>query len=71
MSRLFVLTACLTVALTGFVGSATAQTKDVLVFAAASLKDALDAISGFDEVRKPPLTYPVVSERGVAELGWA
>ena len=36
-----------------------------------SLKDALDAISGFDEVRTPPLAYPVVSERGVAELGWA
>ena len=36
-----------------------------------SLKDALDAISGFDEVRRPPLAYPVVSERGVAELGWA
>ncbi len=36
-----------------------------------ALKEALDAISGFDEVRKPPLAYPVVSERGVAELGWA
>jgi homoserine dehydrogenase len=36
-----------------------------------SLKAALDAISGFDEVRRPPVPYPVVSERGVAELGWA
>src|SRR5215831_20356297 len=36
-----------------------------------SLKEALDAISGFDEVRRPPVPYPVVSERGVAELGWA
>jgi len=36
-----------------------------------SLKDALDAIAGFEEVRKPPHAYPVVSERGVAELGWA
>jgi homoserine dehydrogenase len=36
-----------------------------------SLKDALDTIAGFEEVRKPPHAYPVVSERGVAELGWA
>jgi homoserine dehydrogenase len=36
-----------------------------------SLKDALAAISSFDEVRRPPVPYPVVSERGVAELGWA
>src|SRR3954454_22131763 len=36
-----------------------------------SLKDALATISGFEEVRKPPVPYPVVSERGVAELGWA
>jgi homoserine dehydrogenase len=38
---------------------------------AGSLKEALDAISGFDEVRRAPVAYPVVSERGVAELGWA
>jgi homoserine dehydrogenase len=36
-----------------------------------SLKEALATISAFDEVRKPPVPYPVVSERGVAELGWA
>jgi len=38
---------------------------------AGSLKEALDAISGFDEVRRAPVAYPVVSARGVAELGWA
>jgi homoserine dehydrogenase len=36
-----------------------------------SLKEALAAIASLDEVRKPPRPYPVVSERGVAELGWA
>jgi len=36
-----------------------------------SLKEALAAISAMDEVRTPPLPYPVVSERGVTELGWA
>src|SRR5205814_1454973 len=36
-----------------------------------SLKDALAAISAFDEVRKAPVPYPVVSDRGVVELGWA
>jgi len=36
-----------------------------------SLKEALEAIAALDEVRKPPHPYPVVSERGVAELGWA
>jgi ribosomal protection tetracycline resistance protein len=36
-----------------------------------SLKDALAAISSFEEVRRPPVRYPVVSERGVAELGWS
>ncbi len=36
-----------------------------------SLKEALAAISGRPEVRRPPLPYPVVSDRGVAELGWA
>src|SRR3954469_17821146 len=29
---------------------------------AGSLKEALDAIAGFEEVRKPPHAYPVVSE---------
>ena len=36
-----------------------------------SLKEALAAISAFQEVRKAPLPFPVVSDRGVAELGWA
>jgi homoserine dehydrogenase len=36
-----------------------------------SLKEALAAITALDEVRRPPLPYPVVSARGVTELGWA
>ena len=36
-----------------------------------SLDDALAAISAMPEVRRPPLPFPVVSDRGVAELGWA
>jgi homoserine dehydrogenase len=36
-----------------------------------ALDDALAAISAMPEVRKPPLPFPVVSDRGVAELGWA
>jgi homoserine dehydrogenase len=36
-----------------------------------SLDDALAAISALPEVRKPALPFPVVSDRGVAELGWA
>jgi homoserine dehydrogenase len=36
-----------------------------------SLKEALATISALDEVRRPPLPFPVVSERGVTELGWA
>jgi homoserine dehydrogenase len=36
-----------------------------------SLKEALAAISEMHEVRRAPLPYPVVSDRGVAELGWA
>jgi homoserine dehydrogenase len=36
-----------------------------------SLKEALAAISAFEEVRKAPLPFPVVSDRGVSELGWA
>jgi homoserine dehydrogenase len=36
-----------------------------------SLRKALDAISSQDWLRRPPLPFPVVSDRGVAELGWA
>ncbi|HEX4519486.1 MAG TPA: homoserine dehydrogenase [Gaiellaceae bacterium] len=36
-----------------------------------SLDEALSAIAAMDEVRGTPLPFPVVSERGVAELGWA
>ena len=36
-----------------------------------SLDDALAAISALAEVRKQPLPYPVVSARGISELGWA
>ncbi len=36
-----------------------------------SLAEALAAISLLDEVRKPPQPYPVISARGVSELGWA
>ena len=36
-----------------------------------ALKEALAAIAAFDEVRKPPQPYPVVSERGVTDLAWA
>ena len=36
-----------------------------------ALAEALAAISAMPEVRKPPLPFPVVSDRGVAELGWA
>jgi homoserine dehydrogenase len=36
-----------------------------------SLRDALDAITAMPEVRRAPLPFPVVSDRGVAELGWA
>jgi hypothetical protein len=36
-----------------------------------SLKEALATISALDEVRRPPQPYPVVSDRGVTELGWA
>src|SRR5262245_45753726 len=36
-----------------------------------ALADALAAISAMPEVRKSPLPFPVVSDRGVAELGWA
>ena len=36
-----------------------------------ALDDALAAIASMDEVREKPLPFPVVSERGIAELGWA
>ena len=36
-----------------------------------SLKDAIAEISQFDEVQNAPHPYPVVSDRGVSELGWA
>ena len=35
------------------------------------LDEALAAIAAMDEVQHAPLPFPVVSERGVAELGWA
>jgi homoserine dehydrogenase len=35
-----------------------------------ALDDALAAITAMDEVRARPLPFPVVSERGVAGLGW-
>jgi len=35
------------------------------------LDEALAAIAAMDEVQRAPLPFPVVSERGVAELGWA
>ena len=36
-----------------------------------ALDDALAAITAMPEVRGKPLPFPVVSDRGVAELGWA
>jgi homoserine dehydrogenase len=36
-----------------------------------SLSEALAAIDALGEVRRRPLPFPVVSDRGVAELGWA
>ncbi len=36
-----------------------------------SLSDALDAITALGEVHRKPLPFPVVSDRGVEELGWA
>jgi homoserine dehydrogenase len=38
---------------------------------AGSLSEALDAIEKLDEVRARPLPIPVISDRGVEELGWA
>jgi homoserine dehydrogenase len=36
-----------------------------------SLAGALEVITRMDEVRREPLPFPVVSDRGIAELGWA
>jgi homoserine dehydrogenase len=36
-----------------------------------ALEEALAAIAALEEVRRRPLPFPVVSDRGVAELGWA
>ena len=36
-----------------------------------SVTDALDAIAAMDDVRSRPWPYPVISDRGVTELGWA
>jgi homoserine dehydrogenase len=36
-----------------------------------ALDQALAAITALPEVRRRPLAFPVVSERGVSELGWA
>jgi homoserine dehydrogenase len=38
---------------------------------AGALSDALDAIERLAEVRRRPLPLPVISSRGVEELGWA
>jgi homoserine dehydrogenase len=38
---------------------------------AGALAEALDAIEELGEVRKRPLPLPVISDRGVTELGWA
>jgi homoserine dehydrogenase len=36
-----------------------------------ALDEALAAITAMPEVRRKPMAFPVVSERGVTELGWA
>ena len=38
---------------------------------AGALGEALDAIAALPDVRRRPTPLPVVSERGVSELGWA
>jgi ACT domain-containing protein len=38
---------------------------------AGALDDALDAIAELPDVHKRPQPLPVISERGVVELGWA
>jgi homoserine dehydrogenase len=35
------------------------------------LDEALVALEAMDEVRRRPLAFPVISDRGVTELGWA
>ena len=35
------------------------------------LADALDAIAKFPETKGHTVAWPVISDRGVAELGWA
>ncbi len=39
--------------------------------AVGALEEALDAIAELADVRRRPLPLPVISERGVVELGWA
>jgi hypothetical protein len=36
-----------------------------------ALAEALNAVSSLDEVRTRPTPLPVISDRGVEELGWA
>ena len=36
-----------------------------------ALDEALVALEAMDEVRRRPLAFPVISDRGVTELGWA
>jgi homoserine dehydrogenase len=36
-----------------------------------ALDEALATIAAMEEVRRKPLPFPVVSDRGIAELGWA
>jgi homoserine dehydrogenase len=36
-----------------------------------ALNEALVALEAMDEVRRRPLAFPVISDRGVTELGWA
>jgi hypothetical protein len=38
---------------------------------AGALDEALDAIAELADVRRRPAPLPVISERGVVELGWA
>ncbi|HWB22722.1 MAG TPA: homoserine dehydrogenase [Gaiellaceae bacterium] len=36
-----------------------------------ALNEALAALEAMDDVRRRPLAFPVISDRGVTELGWA
>ena len=38
---------------------------------AGALDDALEALGGLPEVHRRSRPLPVISDRGVAELGWA